>query len=165
MRLLAMRLGCSLGTLTYHFKSKEALLQHVFTEGLEARTAIFRDWDLGDDFIDDMLALYRRVLPLGPESDREWRVILAYWSRVLPSSPADPSAVSPVFTHGVDVSVELWRKGLERGLVRADVDPELISAQLLGLVTGLAFHMLHRPLSERERMLDPLRVFLEGHII
>jgi AcrR family transcriptional regulator len=161
MRVLAARLGCSVGTLTYHFESKQDLLEQVFTQYTVGTPEFFDNVLYGEDWVDDVMARVRKLLPLYPERDTQWRVHLAYWAYSLPSGPEESNVVHKVLRSCHKVCASLFEKGQMSGNVDRRYSAIDLGVQFTQIIQGTIFGMLHEPVSTREDLVAPIRAYLE----
>jgi len=161
MRVLATRLGCSVGTLTYHFKTKQDLLDQMFAHYAGAQQERFEGLEYGAGFIDDVLSRLSDLLPLSSEKDKVWRIYLAYWAHALPAEPGAGSVVGEVLKDAYAFAAGIFAAAQEHSHIDPDQDPAGLGRQLANLMAGSAFCMLQSPLGERDRYLVDIREFLE----
>jgi len=161
MRVLATRLGCSVGTLTYHFKSKQDLLDQVFTQYSVGEESFFDNLRYGEKWVDDVMERVEQLLPLSSDWDTQWRVHLAYWAYSLPSGPGAKSRVHDTINVSYAVSARLFRKAQQAGNVSRDYAAESLAMQFTHMITGTIFTMLHTPVEKRGPLVAPIREFLQ----
>lgn len=161
MRVLAARLGCSVGTLTYHFESKQDLLEQVFTQYTVGTAEFFDNIRYGEHWVEDVLGRVRKLLPLYPERDTQWRVHLAYWAYSLPSDVEESTIVHKVLRSCHKVCAALFEKAQMSGNIDKRHSAHVLGVQFTQLMQGAIFGMLHEPVATREDLVAPIRAFLE----
>lgn len=161
MRVLAARLGCSVGTLTYHFASKQDLLEQVFTQYTVGTPEFFDNVLYGEQWVDDVIGRVRKLLPLYPERDTQWRVHLAYWAYSLPAGPEESTVVHKALRSCHKVCAALFEKAQMSGNVDKSYSATDLGVQFTQIIQGTIFGMLHEPVSTREELVTPIRAYLE----
>lgn len=139
---IAREAGLSLPGLLHHFPSKEALLLAVLEKwAADLETTANK---LGDD--------WRDVLQLGciitehhsgfPENARAFSLLNT--ESLIQSHPA-----SAWFVKRQTLLVKIFSRalagGIERGEIRADIDPGLLSVQIVSMLDGLLIQWLRNP--------------------
>ncbi|MDA1240086.1 MAG: TetR/AcrR family transcriptional regulator [Chloroflexi bacterium] len=139
MRQVARATGMSTGTINYHFTNKRGLILAALDAapatpgGGEATTVMERLRHLFRGFVME---------------DAERRAWWSFWVEFTAQSARDPDlrdrqrARMEAQSHEVE---NLVRAGIQRGELRADLDPMLIAEPLLALAYGLAVQQLISP--------------------
>ncbi len=161
MRVLAARLGCSVGTLTYHFKSKQELLDQVFNLYIIGNPEFFDNLRYGEGWVDDVMSRLDVLMPLAEDSDARGRVHLAYWAHSLPAQDGDETFIHAYIKGSYRILTTLFEKAQQSGNVAAHHDPSQLGVEFTHLITGTLFCMLHVPLAQRAEQLAALREFLQ----
>ena len=162
MRVVAAQLGCSVGTLTYHFKSKQELLDEVFLEMTEARSARFNSVRFDGDFIAQIMSMFERFLPLDSETDNEWRLNMVYWGQSLPSDSNEKSIIYDTLLSAHEVAEGIFQGALDSGAISTKQSAAELADQLTQITTGLGFSLLHMPMSKRRAQLTIIQNFLDN---
>ncbi len=149
-RALAKELGCSIGVLSHYFNSKEEIVLAAFQwadQSIDQRMqAAIIDQDISLDYFIPMI---QAGLPLDEASDREWRVRFNLYNYCLTRRGAGLSAQIEKTNHFRDLMVGLISALQEKGEVRQDINPELITKMAFDMVMGAAQNLLMVPMQER----------------
>ncbi len=149
-RALAKELGCSIGVLSHYFNSKEEIVLAAFQwadQSIDQRMqAAIIDQDISLDYFIPMI---QAGLPLDEASDREWRVRFNLYNYCLTRRGAGLSAQIEKTNHFRDLMAGLISALQEKGEVRQDINPELITKMAFDMVMGAAQNLLMVPMQER----------------
>lgn len=159
MRALAARANCSIGTLTYHFKSKEEIVRTIFDHVLKNRIEVFLNFVPNDDPRKQIKDMISKLLPLNEAGDRDWRVILYYWSYSLHEPLAEINPINSLLNVGRAMAKSILHD-IRRMPTTDEVEMDA-SEHLSVMVAGLAFSMLHKPFGERPAMLRTLDRYID----
>ncbi len=139
MRQVAQASGLSTGTINYHFTNKRGLI----LAALDAAPASPGGGD-ATTVMERLRHLFRGFVM----EDTERRAWWSFWVEFTAQSARDPDlrnrqwARMEAQSHEVE---DLVRVGIQRGELRADLDPILIAEPLLALAYGLAVQQLVSP--------------------
>jgi AcrR family transcriptional regulator len=140
MRQIADAAKVSLGTITYHFSNKKALI----TMALDAGYALPEDWD---SFSGSPVSQLRRIAQFyafeTPKS-RWWR----FWVNHLAMSTRD-GELQLSQSRRLDKQRKFWVKLIEDGIrlgeIKSEVDPDTVVDEMLVELHGLVTMQLLRP--------------------
>ena len=139
-RLIAARCGISLGTLTYHFASVDALLIEALRD---ASVRLTDEITLAVDAVDGAVNKLQRIaedaLPTSLFAKRNWRLWLEYWAR---------AAHSPDLAALHSERYEAWRGLVLRTIIDGVTSGELVvpnpaasAIQFVALQDGLGLQL------------------------
>ena len=139
MREVSRATGMSTGTINYHFTNKRSLI----LAALDAAPAAPATGEAGGP-LERLQALFRGFILEDPDRRAWWR----FWVEVTAQAARDAELRERQRTrmetqrHEVEDLVSL---GVQRGDLRAELDPNLIAEPLLALAHGLAIQQLISP--------------------
>lgn len=142
MEEVAQRAGVGKGTLYHHFESKEALLREALLYMMELNRAELEARLAG--VTDPLDKLYHVVAT-------EYAVVSGHVDAARVAFTEAPGiGLSPAFRSTMQAAVRrrkqqvrgFMEEAQRQGLVRADVDPEMLALLLLGMVREVAFDLL-----------------------
>ena len=142
MEEVAQRAGVGKGTLYHHFESKEALLREALLYLMDLNRARLEARLAG--VTDPLEKLYHTVAT-------EYAIVRAHGDAArLAFTEAPGIGLSPAFRATMQTAVRrrkeqvrgFMEEAQQQGLVRADVDPELLALCFLGMVREAAFDLL-----------------------
>jgi AcrR family transcriptional regulator len=140
---VAERAGITDAALLHHFGTKQNFLLAVLTELDRRNQAHWNAW-IGMGGLDTL----RRLPDLVRFMER--RAGLYKLQLHLQADNLDPDRPAYAHYRGShhyvhQVFADVVRTGQERGEIRADVDPELVGAQILAFISGMVLHQGHGP--------------------
>ena len=145
IRSVAREAGVSIGTVQYHFATKDDLLLAAYQRVIDQVTA--RAHSLAERPPSAgayVRALLRELLPLDDRSEAELRVALAFTARSVHSP-----RLTELYTQGyralVDAVANALRAAVERGETAPEVEPRRHATEAVALADGLAWHLLCAP--------------------
>ena len=147
IRAVAREAGVSIGTIQYHFATKDDLLLRAYRRVIEQVTdramAISADDPSPGEYI---RALLLELLPLDERRESELRVALAFTARSIHSPQ-----LAELYTRGYRALTGAIVQSLQRAVERGDGAPGLHprgdATHLVALADGLAWHLLCAPSS------------------
>ena len=145
IRTVAAEAGVSIGTVQYHFATKDDLLlaayRRVINQVTERALAAAAGARSQAEFVRTLLL---QLLPLDGVREAELRVGIAFSAR---SVHAPPLAELYAEANGalVDALTRALRDAVTRGETPEDEDPERAARQLAALADGLAWHLACAP--------------------
>ena len=137
------------------------LLEQVFTQYTVGTPEFFDNVCYGQGWVDDVISRVRKLLPLYPERDTQWRVHLAYWAYSLPSDTEESTIVHKVLRSCHKVCTRLFENAQRSGNVDASYSAADLGVQFTQILQGTIFGMLHEPVATREDLVGPIRAYLE----
>lgn len=141
MRRIAEQAGCTTGSLTHYFDSRNdllvATLKYVHDN---AKVRMIRAMHVNDSPEARLRAVLREALPFEAESLTEWRVWIAFWSASM--EDADLSKEN-------SRRYREWRKLIEFLLERITSNRSLETFNLLSLVDGYGLGIARQRVSKR----------------
>jgi TetR/AcrR family transcriptional regulator, transcriptional repressor of bet genes len=145
IRSVARETGVSIGTVQYHFATKDELLLAAYRRAIEQVTSRARSLAAQASSPGAYVrSLLRELLPLDERREAELRVALAFTARSVHSA-----RLTELYTHGysalVDAVAGALRWAVERGEAAAEVKPRRDATQAVALADGLAWHRLCAP--------------------
>lgn len=141
MRMIAREAGVSLGTVTYHFKSKQELLTTVlFSVAEQFDHSMEKSCPDETDPYRKLLAFIANSLPADEASRELWLVWLEFWNQA-----SRTQALSPLHNE----LYGRWRREVA-GILNTGIntgrfhwhDTELVAKQLLAVIDGLAINAI-----------------------
>lgn len=140
---VAERAGVTAATLLHHFGTKEEFLLQVLAE-VDNRALAY--WDEQGPLTG--LEYIRRVLGRARDRDEQpglWKLHLTLQAENLDTEgPAyEYYALRHRFLH--TTFADAVRGGQEAGEIRAEVNPDLVAAQMLAFMSGMWLHIAHGP--------------------
>jgi TetR/AcrR family transcriptional regulator, transcriptional repressor of bet genes len=145
IRAVARRAGVSIGTVQYHFATKDDLLLAAYRRAIDqvvARAA--RLPDPTEEPAAYIQALLQQLLPLDDQRQAEVRVALAFTARSVHSP-----RLAELYEHGyralVDAVVGALQAAVSRGEALPGIDVRREATQAAALADGLAWHALCAP--------------------
>lgn len=161
IRAVARRAGVSIGTVQYHFATKDDLLLAAYRRAIEQ--VVERAARLPDPVVEPagyIRALLHELLPLDDERQAELRVALAFTARSV-NSPR----LAELYEHGYRALVDAVEGGLqaavERGEAAPGIDVRQEATQAVAVADGLAWHALCAPSALG---VDDARAALDAHL-
>jgi len=139
IRTVARRAGVSIGTVQYHFATKDDLLLAAYARAIDQVVA--RAADLPDPEVAPaayVRALLRELLPLDARREAELRVALAFTARSVHSP-----RLAELYAHAYGALVDAVAHGLQRAV--PGIDARGAATQAVALADGLAWHALCAP--------------------
>lgn len=145
IRSVARETGVSIGTVQYHFATKDDLLLAAYQRAIDqvtvrAHSLAERPPSAGAY----VRSLLRELLPLDDRREAELRVALAFTARSVHSP-----RLTELYTQGyralVDAVANALRAAVERGEAAPEVEPRTDATQAVALADGLAWHLLCAP--------------------
>jgi len=145
IRAVARQAGVSIGTVQYHFATKDDLLLAAYRRAIDRVTARARSVaQRAPGPRAYIRSLLRELLPLDDQREAELRVAVAFTAR----SVCSPQ-LTELYTRGygalVGAVADALRQAVERGEAAADVDPQRDATQAVALADGLAWQLLCAP--------------------
>lgn len=145
IRAVARQADVSIGTVQYHFATKDDLLLAAYRRAIDQVTARARGIAERTSRPGEYIrALLHELLPLDARREAELRVAVAFTARSVHSP-----RLTELYTHGYDALVhavtEALQRSVERGEAVPDVDPQRDGRQAVALADGLAWHLLCAP--------------------
>jgi TetR/AcrR family transcriptional regulator, transcriptional repressor of bet genes len=145
IRGVADEAGCSTGALVHYFADKEELLLFAFRTVADR---VMRRVAAAEEATSDPLELARAMLLEGLPLDRDRQAEVRVWFAFL-----GLALTRPALARDQRLTYRAWRMRVaerlaaakERGLLRADADPDTQAAALVGLVDGLAVQATFEP--------------------
>ena len=145
IRSVARETGVSIGTVQYHFATKDDLLLAAYQRAIDQVTA--RAHSLAERPPSAgayVRSLLRELLPLDDRREAELRVALAFTARSVHSP-----RLTELYTQGyralVDAVANALRAAVEHGEAAPEVEPRTDATQAVALADGLAWHLLCAP--------------------
>lgn len=161
VRGVAAQAAVAIGTVQYHFPTKDVMLEAAFRHVVTTTQARVAAIDLGPDFADNLYRILCELLPLDDQRLREARVYLAFASR----ATTDPQLAAVQRDTQDQILTQLSEAFENRALtrtVRPDVVPARVEATLvLAMADGLLFDAVTRgtPIDA-----DELRALLQCYL-
>lgn len=135
----------------YYFKSKKRLLAEVFDHILTGFRARAQEWAKTHNPVrvrpglSNIEATIRAYVGLASEDAVRSRAMHVLWAESFSSMPELQPLARPFNERSVQFFSEQIRFGIERGEIRADVDPQALGVLLLALLRGLVSQALIDP--------------------
>lgn len=124
MSELAERCGVAKGSIYNYFESKEDLYRYVCLDGLErSRRAVYGEGEPQGDIYDLVRQVFERGMAFA-QSHPEY-VALYLGAAAGPADRLDDELSRQVESYTADLLKRLIRKGMDQGIVRADLDADL----------------------------------------
>jgi TetR/AcrR family transcriptional repressor of bet genes len=145
VRGVAQEAGCSTGALVHYFADKEDLLLFAFRTIADR---VMRRVATAEEATTDALELARAMLLEGLPLDRDRQAEVRVWFAFL-----GLALTRPALARAQRLTYRAWRERVaerlaearDQGVLRADVDPDMEAAALVGLVDGLAVQATFEP--------------------
>ena len=142
---LERRLSFTRGSITWHFRNKEAIVTAVLEDAVAeidraALAAIRSEATLADR----ARAVVREMVRGYLGDSNAGQVLVSFWSRLRTDVDASERNAA-LYARYRGYSVELVRIGQQRGEFRAEADPDAVAAVLVALVLGVALQALFDP--------------------
>lgn len=135
----------------YYFKSKKRLLIEVFDHIITGFRPRAQEWARVHNPVrvrpglSNIEATIRAYMGLATEDAERSRAMHVLWAESFSSMPELQPLARPFNERSVQFFSEQIRIGIERGEIRADVDPQALGVTLLALLRGLASQALIDP--------------------
>lgn len=136
MRAIARELGTTTGVLTHHFLNKEEILDialHATRHG--KYVGVFPP----DAQVEDLIDALTSALPHAEENLDGWKVFFAFLAYIFPQ-PEKAESYADDFTRWRRTWARTIGSMVDRGIFRADVDPQLTADTVLCLFDGVGVH-------------------------
>lgn len=135
VRDIADESGILSGSLYYYFQSKEAMLEAVLEPALRALVENYQSELVpGRDWETTFHLLMQHGVRFAVEWPDEARILSTEWMHVRQSLETVPAHYSTIR----EVWKQFFRDGIERGIVRPDLDPEITYRTIMGAVQSIA---------------------------
>jgi AcrR family transcriptional regulator len=158
---VAAEAGYSAGSIAHYFRNKDELLAQALRAASEPLLQALQDSREQPHTLEDLKRIVRRSLPLDSNSETDWRVRLAFWSRA--SGPPDEVRTS---RQCLSEWRMLWQDRLAalqaNGALRKDADAREAGTAAVALIIGIAVQLLVRPKSGNRRIADTFDSFLRS---
>lgn len=143
VRTVASEAGMAVGSLRHLFPTKAELLEFSAELMLDRATARVTATEAGADPVEYAVEVIRQVLPLTPETRREFEINVS----LIAETPANPR-LARIRDHAHEQLLELFVRIV--GSIRtspggADDSTARDGLRLLALVDGLGMHLIHQP--------------------
>lgn len=164
---VARAAGVAYGLVYHYFRNKDELLESVFAEQWTILINALRAIDEGPGSSEEKLAgVCGFVLDVYKTAPTAVRVLILEVTRTPNALRA--GSTPQTFQAAVDILAELVRRGQAAGELRADVEPVVAAAAVLGslemTLTGLVMGLV-RPISPSEDELDEVKVQLVALVL
>ena len=164
---VARAAGVAYGLVYHYFRNKDELLESVFAEQWTILINALRAIDEGPGTSEEKLAgVCGFVLDVYKTAPTAVRVLILEVTRTPNALRA--GSTPQTFQAAVDILAELVRRGQAAGELRADVEPVVAAAAVLGslemTLTGLVMGLV-RPISPSEDELDEVKVQLVALVL
>ncbi|MFF9403662.1 MULTISPECIES: TetR/AcrR family transcriptional regulator [unclassified Streptomyces] len=145
VRTVAAGAGMSVGSLRHLFPSQSELLKFSAELMVERATARVSATPLSPDGVAYALAAIRELMPLAPETRREFEISIA----LIAETPANPG-LARIRDHAHEQLLDLFTRiaAMLRNEPASTPDSRCHARRLLALVDGLGLHLLHQPLGD-----------------
>lgn len=161
IRRLSQEMGCSLGSLSHYFASKEEIIlaalnladQRIAERITKAANPPFK--------LDQFKPIVMQVLPLDKNSDREWRVRLNLSTYAL-THPDVLRQQRKQLKTGYMRAGDLIAQLQAAGEISGAIDAKQTARTIVDLMTGLAMNLLMLPYSERHKQIEFVEVYWEA---
>lgn len=138
-RVIAARSGCSLGTLSYHFDSVDALLMAALRDASARFTAeIVAKANTESGAVARLLCLIEGALPSSRKASRNWKLWLEYWARATHLPDLADLHVER-YNEWRGSFADIIEAGVACGELR-DVEPMQTAMTVVALLDGLGLH-------------------------
>lgn len=164
---VARAAGVAYGLVYHYFRNKDELLESVFAEQWTILINALRAIDEGPGTSEEKLAgVCGFVLDVYKTAPTAVRVLILEVTRTPNALRA--GSTPQTFQAAVDILAELVRRGQAAGELRADVEPVVAAAAVLGslemTLTGLVMGLV-RPISPSEDELDEVKAQLVALVL
>ena len=145
IRTVAREAGVSIGTVQYHFATKDDLLLGAYERVIDNVTTRARSFPEPDKHPAQYIrALLRQLLPLDEARELEARVAIAFTARSV-HSPRLTELYSLGYRALVDAIAGALGRAVQLGEAAPGIDPEHGAVEAVALADGLAWHALSAP--------------------
>lgn len=145
IRSVAREAGVSIGTVQYHFATKDELLLAAYRHAIDEVTARARTIAERDTLpLAYVRSLLLELLPLDERRQAEVHVALAFTARSV-HSPRLADLYGVGYRALVDAVAYALRRAVACGQADAGIDPVRAATQAVALADGLAWHLLCAP--------------------
>ena len=164
IRSVAREAGVSIGTVQYHFATKDELLLAAYGRAIDQVSARARDIAAGDPGPGEYIrALLRELLPLDGRRDVELRIAIAFTARSVCSAQ-----LTELYTDGyralTAAVADAFARAVRLGEAPPGLDARRAAVTAVAVADGLAWHLLCAPsalgpteaLAALDAHLDPL---------
>jgi AcrR family transcriptional regulator len=159
MRRVANAAGCSLGTLSYHFNSREDLISAVFTDhilpAIHAQQSERRSPDPVAAFMNDIKA----ALPFGGSAEKIWRVRLELTGFSARNPKFRALAARAQQTHQQQL-VKAYDRLVSLNRLSDTSSVSLLARQTAAMETGTAMTMMQMKPTERAEPAEALLAWI-----
>lgn len=148
VRAVAAEAGMAVGSLRHLFPTQAQLLEFSAELMIQRATERIGQTPWGSDPVENALSVIKQVLPLTPETRREFEINLA----LIAETPAHPNLARTrdlahaelldLFTRIVGSLRSESTRGPESDEYLSD---EYLAVRLLALADGIGLHLIHRP--------------------
>ena len=145
IRAVARAAGVSIGTVQYHFATKDDLLLAAYERAIDQVSARARAVAAQDPAPGAYIrSLLRELLPLDERREAELRVALAFSARSV-YSPRLTELYSEGYRALVDAVAGALEQAVARGEAASGVEPRRDATEAVAVADGLAWHRLCAP--------------------
>lgn len=159
MRMVADAAGCSLGTLSYHFNSREDLISAVFTDhilpAIHAPQSEQRPPDPVAAFVNDI----KTALPFGGRAEQIWRVRLELTGFSARNPKFRSLSARAQHTHQQQL-VKAYARLADLNLLSDTSSVSLLARQTAAMETGTAITMMQMKPTERTEPAEALLAWI-----
>ncbi len=159
LRAIAEKTNCSLGTLTYHFPSKDDLLEAIIDCHITPRLRHWMTKPHTQAPLSELRALVKTLLPLTEEMDIWWRTRLHLYA-FRAAHPKLRNQMKQVFLETEMFFEKKFTRHIHQASSPPHDDPSKLCRHFLLMLEGAGLIMLQLNMSERAQYGEPLLSWL-----
>jgi len=161
MRNIANHVGCSVGTLPHYFEGKDDIVIAALNWSHERIfNRLTQIADSNEVHLENLYPLLSASMPTDAVADIEWRVRLCLWDYAATNEEMSMS-VNAIGSYADEMLLSLIIQLQKQGEIKAEIDPEASALSFYHMCIGAGFNMLHKPMENREKYLQPLYQYIE----
>jgi AcrR family transcriptional regulator len=141
---IAMAAGVSTSLVHYHFETRDALLEQAleYSYELAGDVRLGPEGDAHDlDSVGRLAAMIDQCIPYPGMLERDWILWVELWLRAV-RHPEMRATAARLYARMRDWFAEAIATGIERGELRAGVDPDRMADRILALADGYGVRVL-----------------------
>lgn len=161
MRNIARHVGCSVGTLPHYFDGKDDIVIAALNWSTERVFGRISNLPPSEVHLENLYPVIKISLPTDELSDIEWRVRLCLWDYATTNDEMRQS-VTEIGDAALEILANLLVYLQGHGEIEKGLDVESTALHLYQLCIGTGFNMLHTPMQDREKQLQPLYNYIES---
>lgn len=161
MRNIAKHVGCSVGTLPHYFDGKDDIVIAALNWSNERILVPLSNLPSQDIHLENLYPLLSSAMPINALSDTEWRVRLCLWDYAVTNEEMRIT-VNNISAAAIQLLTHLIAQLQVGGEIKSEFNASITATTIYHMCIGASFNMLHSPLNERERQLQPLYNYIEN---